>query len=263
MFRSKKSLIFAPEDLIIKCVVSRGRKNAVREKNRYYFMKKKIGKMNEAAWVLAILICTLGVVLCIKADFGVSMIAAPAVILQKWLSGFLPWVTNGMCEYAVQGIVLMIMCVAVWRFRPRFLLSFATAVICGFSIDMWVWIFGGNGAYEELWMRIVAFVLGELTTAIGIAFFFRTTLPIQTYELFVCEIADKFKLDKNKVKMAFDISFFVISAAMSLLLTGGFNGFGIGTVIITLVNAPLIALFGKLLDKLFEFDSLFSFSDKL
>ena len=220
-------------------------------------MKKKISRMNEAAWFLGILICTLGVVLCIKADFGVSMIAAPAVILQKWLSGFWPWLTNGMCEYAVQGIVLVITCLAVWRFRPKYLLSFGTAVICGFAIDMWLLFFGGNGAYTELWLRIVTFILGELTTAIGIAFFFRTNWPIQVYELAVCEIADKYNFNKNKVKLVFDISFFVISAAMSLLLTGGFNGFGIGTVIITFVNAPLIAFFGKILDRFFVFDSLF------
>ena len=122
--------------------------------------------------------------------------------------------------------------------------------------------FGGNGAYEELWVRIVAFIIGEITTSIGIAFFFRTNWPVQTYELFVCEIADKFSLDKNKVKLGFDIVFFVLSAAMSLLLTGGFNGFGIGTVIITFVNAPLIALIGKILDRFFEFDPLFSFSKK-
>lgn len=225
-------------------------------------MKKKITKMNEAAWVLGIIICTLGVALCIKANFGVSMIAAPAVILQKWLSNYLSWFSNGISEYMMQGIVLIIMCVIVRRFRVRYLLSFGTAVLAGLSLDMWLFFLGGNGAWETMWVRIVMFVLGELATALAIAFLFRTTLPIQVYELAVCEIADKKGFDKNKVKLFFDIIMFVLSGVLSLTLTGGFNGFGMGTVIITFVNAPLIALFGKLLDKIFEFDSLFVLSKK-
>ncbi len=221
-------------------------------------MKKKITKMNEAAWILGILICTLGVALCIKADFGVSMIAAPAVILQVWLVKFLPWFTNGMSEYAVQGIVLIIMCIIVRRFKLRYLLSFGTAILAGLALDMWLAILGGNGAYDAMWLRILLFVVGELTTSVAVAFYFRTTLPIQVHELTVCEIADRYSLNKNKVKMIFDIVMFALSCAMALILTGGFNGFGIGTVIITLVNAPLIAFSGKILDKLFEFDSLFT-----
>lgn len=221
-------------------------------------MKKKIRKMNESAWILGILICTLGVALCIKADFGVSMIAAPAVILQMWLGKIFPWFTNGMSEYAVQGIVLIIMCIIIRRFKLRYLLSFGTAILAGLALDMWLTILGGNGAYETLWLRILVFVLGELTTSVAVAFYFRTTLPIQVHELAVCEIADRYGFNKNKVKMVFDIVMFVLSCAMALILTGGFNGFGIGTVIITFVNAPLIAFCGRILDKFFVFDSLFT-----
>lgn len=224
--------------------------------------KKKLTKMNEAAWVIGILVCTLGVALCIKADFGVSMIAAPAVIFQIWLSKFFPWFTNGMSEYLVQGIVLLIMCVAVRRFKARYLLSFGTAVLAGLALDMWLAVLGGNGAYDLMWLRIVSFVLGELTTSVAVAFYFRTSLPIQVHELAVCEIADRYSLNKNKVKLAFDIVMFVTSGVLALVLTGGLNGFGIGTVIITFVNAPLIALSGKIIDRFCEFDSLFAHNKK-
>ena len=218
---------------------------------------KKINKMNEAAWVIGIIVCALGVAMCTKANFGLSMIAAPPYIFHVWLRDAFPWFTQGTSEYVWQAVILIIMCVAIRGFKARYLLSFGTAMLSGFALDGWIWIFGGNGAYEELWLRIVMFVIGELVTTLAVAFIFRTTLPIQIYELAVCEIAAKFGLDKNKVKLVNDILMLVISAVLSFALTGGFGGFGIGTILITLVNAPLITFFGKILDKIFVFDSCF------
>ena len=213
--------------------------------------------MNEAAWVIGIIVCALGVAMCTKANFGLSMIAAPPYIFHVWLRDVFPWFTQGTSEYVWQAFLMIMMCVIIRSFRARFLLSFGTAMLSGFVLDGWLWLFGGNGAYEELWLRIVMFVLGEFVTALAVAFIFRTTLPVQVCELAVCEISAKFKLDKNKVKLGYDILMLVISAVLSFTLTGGFGGFGIGTILITLVNAPLITFFGKILDKIFVFDSRF------
>ncbi len=218
---------------------------------------KKIRKMNEAAWVIGIIVCALGVCMCTKAGFGLSMIAAPPYILHVWLRDMLPWFTQGTAEYVWQARILLIMCVAIRCFRARFLLSFGTAMLSGFALDGWLFIFGGNVVYEDLWLRIIVFVLGELVTTLAVAFIFRTTLPIQIYELAVCEIAAKFGLDKNKVKLVNDILMLVLSAVLSFALTGGLGGFGVGTILITFVNAPLITFFGKMLDKIFVFDSRF------
>ncbi len=218
---------------------------------------KKIGKMNETAWVIGIVVCALGVCMCTKASFGLSMIAAPPYILHVWLRDMLPWFTQGTAEYVWQAFILVIMCISVRRFRPRFLLSFGTAVLSGLALDGWFLLFGGNGAYEEMWLRVLMFVVGELVTTLAVAFIFRTTMPIQIYELAVCEIAAKFNFSKNKVKLVNDILMLVVSAVMSFALTGGFGGFGIGTIIITIVNAPLITFFGRILDRVFVFDSRF------
>ena len=218
---------------------------------------KKIGKMNEAAWVIGIFVCSLGVCLCTKADFGLSMIAAPPYILHYALRDFWPWFTQGGAEYVWQAVLLIGMCLAVRRFRWRYLLSFAAAFVAGKSIDLWFVLLGGTGVYGSMAVRIVAFILGELLTSVAIAFVFRTSWPVQIYELLVREIADRYSFDINRVKMANDISLFVLSAVLALVLTGGFHGFGVGTVIITAVNAPLIALCGKLIDRIFTFEPRF------
>lgn len=212
-------------------------------------MKSKQMK-NILFWCLGIVLCTLGISLCTKGNLGLSMIAAPPYILHLWLRDSFSWFTQGTAEYVWQAVLLVITCLIIRRFRFRYLLSFVTALISGFVIDGWLTILGGNGAYAGMPARIAAFAAGTVITAAAIAMFFRTTLPLQVYELVVTEIADRYHIDKDKVKQWNDIVMLVISLAFALILTGGFNGVGVGTIIITLVNATLIRLFGRLLDRI-------------
>lgn len=218
---------------------------------------KRIGKMNEVAWVLGIVLCALGVCLATKADFGLSMIAAPAYILHVGLVKVFPWYSQGTSEYVFQGVLLILLCIGIRRFKLRYLLSFVTAILFGIVLDGWFWVFGGNGAYEALELRIVAFVVGELFTGLAIAFFFRTKLPLQIYELVVTEVADRYKRKTSTVKQAYDITSLGLSLLLAFFVNRSFAGIGIGTIVLTIVNAPLIALFGKLLDRFFTFESLF------
>ena len=88
--------------------------------------------MSELAYVLAIPLLALGVTLMEKADFGVSMVVAPAYILHLKLVTLHPFFTFGALEYMVQGALLLVLCLVLGRFRPAYLFSFVTAVIYGF-----------------------------------------------------------------------------------------------------------------------------------
>lgn len=218
---------------------------------------KKITKMNEAAWVIGVILCSLGVALCTKANFGLSMIAAAPYIIHLKLSEFFSGYTQGASEYVWQGLLLAMMCIAVKKFKARYLLSFGAAVVFGTMVDLWLGALGGGGAYESFAVRIAAFAVGELLTALAVAFYFRTDIPLQIYELAVVEIAKAYGFDKNRVKLANDAAMLGISVILAVFLNKSPKGLGAGTVIITLVNAPLIKLFGSVLDKFFVFDRRF------
>lgn len=224
-------------------------KESLRKKNKV----KKLQKMNEAAWLCGTLFCALGVALCTKANFGLSMIAAPAYIIHIFMENFLPWYSQGTSEYIWQAALLIIMCIIVMRFRVKYLLTFACAVIFGLAVDGFLWLLGGGAPFDIMWVRIVAFVLGETITAVAIACNFRTSLPLPVYELVVSEISKRYNVGINKVKQANDIIMLAVSLILAFALNRSFDGIGVGTVVITLVNAPLIAAFGKLLDKLCDF----------
>lgn len=219
--------------------------------------KRRIGKMNEAAWISGILLCSLGVALCTKAGFGLSMIAAPAYILHVRLYPVSEFFTQGTCEYLWQGLLLVIMCIGVQRFRWKYLLAFVTGIIFGCCLDMWLLLFGGGAAYASLALRIVCFAAGELVTALAVAFYFRTSYPLQIYELTVTEFADRYGIGNDRMKLINDVVMLTVSVALALILNRRLDGIGIGTVIITVVNAPLIGLCGRVLDRYFGFDPIF------
>ncbi len=224
---------------------------------------KKISKMNELAWVLGIVLCALGIALYIKAGFGLSMVAAPPYLIHLKIVEIFPWYTQGTSEYILQTVLLIILCVIIKKVKLNFVLSFATAIISGMVLDFWLFVLGGGELYGTIGVRILAFILGELSVSMAIAFFFRTAMPLQSYEVFVKEIASFFNIEISKVKMGFDISFLILSVGLAVFLNRSFQGIGIGTVILTVINAPLINMFGKLFDKIFVFDMAFPKLEKI
>lgn len=227
---------------------------------------KKIGKMSELAWGFGILLSCLGVVLCIKSSLGMSMFAAIPYSLYTFVKNNI-WgmFTQGMCEYIWQAIILIFMCIIIRRFKWKYLLSFATALFAGVSIDFWKWLLGGDASYEQMYLRIIAYVAGVILTALGIALTFRTYMPIQVYELAVKEISSKFSIDISKVKFSYDMITLAIALAVTVLCVPEhfFEIIGIGTIIIVFVNALLIKYLGKLLDTFFEFSPALPKLEKL
>ncbi len=218
---------------------------------------KKLKHMNEAAWLCGIILCAMGVALCTKASFGLSMVAAPPYIIHLFFKELFPWYSQGTSEYIWQGVLLIVMCIIVRKFKPKYLLTFLCALIFGFAVDGCLLLLGGSGTYSTLAARIAAFVIGEGITAVAIACYFRTDLPLPVYELVVSEISKRYNLKIDRVKQANDIIMLAISVIFALTLTGGSGGIGIGTVIITVINAPLISAAGKLLDKFCDFSPRF------
>lgn len=216
----------------------------------------KLSKLNELAWLLGTVLCALGVALCTKADFGLSMMAAPPYILHVATSKFFTWYSQGTSEYIWQFMLLILLCIIVRKIRLRYFLSFLSAMFFGFVIDAWLFLFGGNAPIGDLGCRILAFICGVSSISLSVALVFRTYLPPQIAECLVMEVAHFFHLEVTKVKMVNDLICLALSFGLSLILTHGFTGVGVGTIVITLVNAPLIKFWGRQLDKICVFDAV-------
>ncbi len=230
---------------------------------------KQIKKFSELLWLFGIVFVALGVAICDKANLGVSMIAAPAFIISEALSPISSFFSVGASEYLIQGLLLLILCVIVRKFNLKFILAFAVAIIYGYTLDLFILIFEGVEV-SAVWARWLFLILGDVVTGFGVACFFRTYLPLQVYELFVAELSKRFNFSVNKVKWIFDISLLVISITLALAIFGdvgdfdfstigysSFHSIGLGTIVTTIINSPIISTMGKLIDKFFEPTPLF------
>ena len=225
---------------------------------------KKIEKSSELLWVFGVLLIALGVALCSKADLGVSMIAAPAFVVFDAISPLWSGFSVGVVEYLLQGILLTILCILIGKFRFRYLLAFVTAVIYGYVLNLFLWLMK-DLTIASGWARYLLLILGDAVTAFGVACFFKTYLPQAVHELFVAEFAKRFSFPIAKVKCIFDISLLVISITLAFVLFGdagsfdwstipykSFHSIGLGTLITTAINSPLIHFSSRLIDQIFD-----------
>lgn len=217
-------------------------------------MKNKIAKVGETAWIFGLIFCALGVCLTVRCDFGVSMIIAPGYILYLKLSEFIPWFTLGMSQYLVQGSLIVALSIFMRKFKLKYIMCFFTAVVHGIFVDLWNAILQPIPC-ESLLERMIFFVIGTSITSLAIALMLRTYLPQEVHELVVKEFSLKSKISVNKVKWVYDISFLALGIILMICLfrTFSLEMIGIGTVVMTILNTPLITLWGKLLDKFFSF----------
>lgn len=217
-------------------------------------MKRKIQIKSEIAYIAAIVLLSLSVAMLTKANFGISMIVAPAYLLSLKVS----FLTFGQAEYVIQAGLLILLCFIVWRFRPIYLTSFLTCLLYGFALDAWRLIpFFASSEEAELWARILLFVFGFLLTGFSVALFFKTYFYPQVYDFSVKAICARFGFKTIYVKTAVDFTMLGAALAMTFLFYGKLVGIGWGTIVMAVLNGTIIDLFGKALDRFFEFPSIF------
>lgn len=215
---------------------------------------KKIGLYEEFAYVLGLILLGFGTAFMEKSDFGLSMIVAPAYILHVKISQYLPFFSFGMSGYVLQTFLLIILCLVIRKFKLKFLMSFATAVIYGFVLDGCIMLFNFIPS-DQLVLKIIYYIVGVVISDAGVAFLFKTYISPEVYDLFVKEITERFGLKLNRVKTIYDCASLLVAILLSLILFG-LNvpvGVGIGTVICALVNGTLIGFFTKRYDKTFTY----------
>lgn len=226
---------------------------------------KKFRIYSEIAHFTALALMALSVAMTASADFGVSMIVAPAYIFSLKFD----FLTFGQSEYVIQALLFVVFCILVKRVKLSYFISFLTTLIYGAMLDFWRLVIPIlNPAVTppgsmQLWLRIVLFGVGVTATSFTVALFFRSYIHPQVYDFFVKGICAHFKLNRDRFKIIFDFSCLAIACLLTLVFFSSFNGVGIGTLIMTCFNGILIGAFGRLLDRYFIFIPIFPKFEKL
>ncbi|MGN1163907.1 MAG: DUF6198 family protein, partial [Candidatus Ornithospirochaeta sp.] len=193
-------------------------------------MKKTM--YSEAAYLWGIIALAFGTALMERADFGVSMVVAPAYLVYLKVSRTLAWFTFGMAEYCLQALLTVVLSLLMKSFRKKYLYSFITAVVYGTTLDLMM----KGVSYvpgEGMAARVLFYVFGLLFCAIGVSMFFHSYISPEAYEMFVKEIAGRYGFDINKTKTAYDCTSCAIAVVMSFWFFGcmHFEGVKAGTIV--------------------------------
>ncbi len=220
---------------------------------------KRITISSEAAYLIGILGLSLAVAMAAAADFGVSMIVAPAYILSLKFD----FLTFGQAEYIFQAVIFILFCILVRKVRAVYFSSFITCIIYGAVLDGWraaIPLFNPTVTSPDeigLPLRIGLFTASMIITAFCISLFFRIYLYPQVYDFFVKLVSQKFNIDRTKFKIGYDVFSLLLSMALTLIFFGEFKGIGVGTLVLTVFNGMLIDLAGSVWDKYFLFSPKF------
>ena len=215
---------------------------------------KRFRISNEAVYLLAVFVLSLATAMLAAADFGMSMVVAPAYIVSLKVK----FLTFGQAEYIVQGILFLIFCILMGRVKFLYFFAFVSGLIYGAVLDFWRTVIPhfNPGIYPPgtlpVPVRIVYFIAGFLLNSLGVALYFKTYFYPQVYEFFVKGISMRFGISLPKFKIRFDMTCLAAAALLSFVMFRGIVGIGIGTVVLAFLNGPLIGFYGKWMERHLE-----------
>ncbi len=211
--------------------------------------KEKTLFRGEAALPIALVIDSFGVVLMLYSAAGISAISS----VPYAFSEVFPALSLGTWTYIFQGLLVLSLMIMRKKFVPSYLFSFVVGFVFGELLDLHeLWI---NVLPDSLPWRIVWFVVSYVLLSIGIAISNRCGLPIVPTDLFPRELSDITKVGYPKIKICFDVSCLVVTAALTFFGLGHIEGLGIGTVLAAFTMGKAVGLCGNFLDKHFRFES--------
>ena len=219
-------------------------------------MKKRMYR--ETAYVLAIIILSLGTALMERADFGISMVVAPSYLLHLKVSQSLPWFSFGVAEYLMQTVVLVLLMLCMRRVKLAYFFAFVSAILSGVLLDISIAIVALL-PFEGTLARLVYYALGMYIGTLGVGLIFHSYVTPGAYESFVKELAPRYGVELGKFKTGYDCCSLLLGVIFSFAFFGfgKFVGIRLGTVVCAALNGTLVAFNSRLVDKFFDFEDRF------
>ena len=201
----------------------------------------------EIALAAAVAINSFGVVLMLYSGAGISAISSVPFAFSE----VFPVLSLGTWTYIFQGLLVLSLMIMRRKFVPPYLFSFVVGFVFGELLDVHeLWI---NILPAGLGFRIIYFIVSYVIICFGIALSNRCLLPITPTDLFPRELSDITKASYAKIKIAFDVTYLAITAALTFFCLGHLDGLGIGTILAAFTMGKGVSIAGKLIDKKFDF----------
>lgn len=195
--------------------------------------------------MVSLFIMTLGVALCVRSNFGSSVISTiPLVMSLAGDEGYVPALTIGEYTYCM-NIILVGLQIAVLRkrFEPVQLFQLVIGFFFGFLLDVNMWL-TSTVVCDSLTAKTAVQLLGCVVLALGISFEIRCGSITMPGEGFPVALSRALGMPFAKAKIIVDISLVAIAVALGYLYFGEWmwNVVGVGTLLAMVLVGAMVKL---------------------
>lgn len=176
-------------------------------------------------YFIGLLSVSLGIVLCVKCEFGISPISSIPYVLKFVVPLSFGTLTmlfhliNSLTQYILERRLLNI----------KIFLQVPVAIVFGVVIDWWEAVI--QFATPNLPLQCACLVLSVFFTALGMVLMINMKLVQNPPDGTVRLVSSLTKIEMGKIKIIYDVSCVVLSLLLGLLLLHRIEGFGIATII--------------------------------
>lgn len=203
----------------------------------------KFSLPGEVALIAGLLINSFAFTLFVKSGLGMGVLGGVPYVL----SLIMPALSMGTWNMLAQCFWMMVLIVALRRFRPGYLISFGLGAVFGYLLNMWEWALAGLPL--SLPFRILWYSIGFCTMTFGVALFIRCKLPVMPFDTVPREFILVKGWPVRWVRTTFDVTNFVIMLTLGLVFLGKPVGIGVGTVIHALLMGTGAGMMVNWLDR--------------
>lgn len=106
-----------------------------------------------------------------------------------------------------------------------------------------------NIDFSQMWLRIVLFVIGFLSNALGVSLIENTKVSKSALECFVTFMNHTLlkKVSYSTSRIIVEVSFTIVGGVVGLIFLKSLSNVNIGTIIYMIASGPMIGIFMKLL----------------
>jgi uncharacterized protein len=199
-----------------------------------------------ALFISGIILTGASVAMVVKSEMGVSVLVSVPYMLSLSLPAF----SLGTWNYAVQGLLMILLIPILHTARLQWILSFAVAVLFGMTIDVFTF-FCGFLPGGDIALRLVYFFIGFLLLTVGVPMTIKSGFPALPFDVFVKEVASFKGKNFRQVKTVFDMIFLSISITLMVLVVRRLTGIGGGTIFSAFANGTAMQFWLRRLDAVF------------
>lgn len=198
-------------------------------------MSKKELTKRYILFIFCLFFMGLGVALTKHGELGVSPISSVAnvVSLKFTFLSFGTWLTISNCVLLLGQILLLRK-----NFKPFQLLQIPLSFLFGYFTDFGLWLVSRipNDVY---WIQLLLVISGIVVLGFGITLGVIADVILNSGEAFVKALAEVLHKEFGNTKIAFDVSWVLLSIVLSLVF---FNGQLLGTREGTIISALLVGV---------------------